>query len=72
VQIGASLNPDGSLLSLSWPAWAAEYTLWETTTLSPPAPWQLVTNAPQGSNDMLGLSLPVAKEGLRYFRLKAP
>jgi len=72
VQLDGNLNLDDSLLSLSWPAWAVGYTLLQTTNLSPPVQWQSVTNAPQGSNDTLGLTLPVAKDGQQYFRLKAP
>lgn len=72
VRVGVQLDPASSQLSLTWPSWAANLSLWGTTNCSPPVVWGQITNAPQGTNGVLSVTLPLTKEGQQYFRLKGP
>jgi hypothetical protein len=72
VRMGVHLDPETSQLLLSWPSWAANFSLWGTTNFSPPALWEQITNAPQDTNGVLSVTLPATKEGQQYFRLKVP
>jgi hypothetical protein len=66
-------NPDaGALVTLSWPAWATNYTVRVATNLTPPIEWQLVTNSPQSSNGTTFLTLPTANAEQQFYLLKAP
>lgn len=72
VRMGVQLDPTSSQLMLSWPSWAANLSLWGTTNFSPPVVWGQITNAPQDTNGVLSLTLPLTKDGQQYFRLKGP
>ncbi|MCX6922173.1 MAG: DUF362 domain-containing protein [Verrucomicrobia bacterium] len=70
-QIGVSFAPSGSQLSLSWPGWATNYTVYATTNLAFPG-WWPVTNAQQASNGLRYLNLPATNDGPWFFRLRSP
>lgn len=57
-------------ISLSWPGWAANYSVYYATNLTPPVAWFPVTNQPQSINENLGLTLPVTNDVARFYRLK--
>jgi hypothetical protein len=61
----------GGDLALTWPAWAADYSLWSATNLSSTLGWSPVTNPPALTNSNLRVVLPVGP-GDRYFRLQWP
>jgi endoglucanase len=68
LQLSAALTPNGSQISLSWPAWATNYALYATTNLALPN-WQPVTNVPLSSNSLL---LAVTNGPQEFFRLGPP
>jgi galactan endo-1,6-beta-galactosidase len=81
VSIPASATPDsppvvaatisGGQLSLSWPGWAYNYSVYYATNLNPPVTWFLLTNQPQSANGNLGVALPVTNDAARFYRLKS-
>ena len=73
LQLTARWDPASSQVSLSWPAWATNYTLYTVTNLTPPVLWQPMTNsAASSSNGLMLLSLPVTNAQQQFFWLKAP
>ncbi|HWW02804.1 MAG TPA: GH92 family glycosyl hydrolase [Candidatus Acidoferrum sp.] len=72
LMLGAALSAGGQQISLFWPGWATNYTLYSATNLLAPASWSPVTNAPQPTNGVLYLSLPTANGQPQYFRLISP
>jgi beta-galactosidase len=69
-QLGIDLN--GNQLLLSWPSWAADYTIYATTNLDLPESWQPVTDMFWNSNGMLYFILPVTNDTQQFFRLESP
>jgi PKD repeat protein len=65
--LGIAITADGQL-SLTWPAWATNSTLYSTTNLNPPAAWAPVTNALTVVGDQAVLVLPMESVS-RFFRL---
>jgi PKD repeat protein len=57
-------------LSLSWPAWATNYTLYSTTDLAPPVLWSPVTNAAALIGDFDLVTLPFGSTDQRFLRLQ--
>ncbi len=70
--LGANLALNAEQLLLSWPAWATNYMLYSATNLVPPIQWSFVTGAPQASNGLFYLSLPVTNWPQQFFRLSGP
>jgi hypothetical protein len=68
VQISATVS--GGNLVLSWPGSASNYVAFATTNLAPPVAWTLVTNAPQSSNRVFYLTLPM-NSAQQFFRLSS-
>ncbi len=58
-------------LSLTWPGWATNFTLYGTTNPASPASWSAITNPVSGTGGMWSVTLPVTA-GNRYFRLGSP
>jgi hypothetical protein len=72
-QLTARWDPATIQLSLSWPAWATNYTLYGTTNLTPPVQWQPMTNsALSSSNGLMLVALPTTNAQQQFFLLKAP
>ena len=68
--LAVSLAPDGQL-SMSWPAWAAGYTLYSTTILAPPIVWSSATDATLTTNaGAITATLP-ATNSTRFFCLSS-
>ena len=63
-------NLGGHSLQLNWPAWAGNWTLYQTTNLTPPVIWTVVTNTP-ASNGVFSVALPMGANA-QYFRLVNP
>lgn len=70
--MGASLDADTGLFTLSWPAWATNYTVRLATNLTPPVQWQGVTTPPRSNDGTLFLTLPTTAGEQQYFWLKTP
>jgi predicted alpha-1,6-mannanase (GH76 family)/fibronectin type 3 domain-containing protein len=64
--MGMSVNPDA--LTVSWPAWASDWTLYGSTNLTPPVAWSPVTNAVGSNNGVFNVTLPLGS-GVQFFRL---
>ena len=61
----------GGELSLSWPSWASNYSVYYATNLNPPVAWFLLTNETQTSSGNIGVTLPVTNDKARFYRLKS-
>ena len=59
-------------LTLSWPSWAANYHLYSTTNLMPPALWLPVTNAITTNGNNFTLTLEADAAANRFLRLSSP
>jgi hypothetical protein len=59
-------------LQLTWPAWAAGLTLMAAPDLTAPVTWTPATNTAALSNNQWRVTLPVATNGSRFYRLQAP
>jgi len=70
--LNVSLSGDGVILTLSWPAWATNWTLSAATNLTPPAAWTPVSGSTISSNNLFYLSLPTTNTVKKFFRLGAP
>ncbi len=66
-----NLSANGKALSMSWPDWAADWDLYSTTNLTPPAVWSAVTNAVAKTNGQFTVTLPIGT-GVQFFRLVRP
>ena len=58
-------------LVLSWPTDLTNYDLFSTTSLTPTATWQPVTNAPTPQGDHWQITLPM-HDPMVYFQLQSP
>ena len=58
-------------LVLSWPTDLTNYDLFSTTSLTPAATWQPVTNAPTPQGDHWQITLPMHDPAV-YFQLQSP
>jgi hypothetical protein len=72
LQLGMKWVGNGSQIALSWPAWASNYSLLETTSLIPPIEWVEVADSPSISNEYLGLTLQATQAGQQFYQLKTP
>jgi predicted alpha-1,2-mannosidase len=62
----------GGTVSLSWPVWAANYSLYCASNLVVPVQWMAVTNAPQTNNGLMSVTLPASSASQQFFRLQSP
>ena len=58
-------------LTLSWPGWASDWTLFSTTNLAPPVVWTAVPDVVSSNNGQFDVSIPIDSD-TRFFRLIAP
>jgi hypothetical protein len=58
--------------SLSWPAWATNYSLYSTTNLTPPVTWAPVTDAATTVSDLYVVTLPINLTGQCFLQLQRP
>ena len=66
-QLTPSLAPGGSHITLSWPGWATNFSLYTTTNLAPPVLWLPVTSAVK-PGDPLSVTVPLISSN-QFFRL---
>jgi fibronectin type 3 domain-containing protein len=71
VPLGVVLAGASGQISLSWPDWATNYSVYTTTNLGAPV-WQMVTNRPESTNGVLELSLPPSGNAQQFYRLVGP
>jgi len=64
-------HPGGSVLDLSWPAWADDWNLYATTNLVPPISWSLVTNVMTITNGQFSVSF-LNNSDVKFYRLSSP
>jgi len=67
--LGVSLSANA--MSLSWPVWASDWSLYAATNLTPPVLWIPVTNAVGTNSGQFNVSLPMASAA-QFFRLSSP
>jgi predicted alpha-1,2-mannosidase len=72
VRLAVNVLPGPANISLSWPAWAANYSLYSTTNLVAPIQWLPVTNAPQTNNGAVVLNFSASNYVQQFFRLQSP
>ncbi len=65
-----ALNPAQGQLTLSWPGWASDLSLFAATDLAPPVFWSQVTNAVI-PGDPITTTIAI-EQGSRFFRLASP
>ena len=61
----------GGVLIVSWPGWAADWSLFSATNLTPPVKWLPLTNTVDSNSGGFTVSLPVGF-GEQFFHLMAP
>jgi autotransporter-associated beta strand protein len=69
---GLNIASAGSALTFAWPDWAGAFALHTATNLTPPAIWTPATNEPALLDNQWSVTLPVATNGQRFFRLQMP
>lgn len=69
--LGMNATTGSNSLTLTWPGWANDWSLYGTTNLIPPVAWTLVTNAAASNSGQFNISLPIDSP-MRFFRLGAP
>ena len=67
-----TLAQDAGSLLLTWPADAGLFTLHSATNLAPPVTWTPATNPAVLTNNQWRVTLPVATNGQRFYRLQSP
>jgi PKD domain/Ig-like domain from next to BRCA1 gene len=64
-------QPGVGVLTLSWPTWAAGYTLYSTTNLAPPIVWSPATDAVLSTNGGHIMATLPTTSSTRFFRLSS-
>jgi hypothetical protein len=67
-----ALNPAPNALTISWPDWANDWTLYTTTNLTPPVVWLPTTNTVVSSNGTLNVTVPAQMTGAQFYKLVSP
>jgi len=67
--LGASVSADQ--LSISWPSWANDWSLYAATNLMPPLSWTAIPDAVGSNNGVFSITLPIGSQN-RFFRLASP
>jgi predicted alpha-1,6-mannanase (GH76 family) len=65
-----TMNVGSGSLSLSWPAWATNWSLLTATNLTPPVNWTVVTNTATSNNSLYSVALPIGADS-RFYRLSS-
>ncbi len=68
--LAAQIQTGSGQLTLSWPAWAADYLLYEAASLTPPIQWSVLTNAPQTNEGKFYITLPTSSSEKYFYQLK--
>jgi hypothetical protein len=66
-----SISQSGQNISLSWPAWATNYVLQSSGSLTPPASWNNATATATVSNGVSITTVPMSAQA-SYYRLFHP
>ena len=66
----AASSAVGNQLTLTWPGWAAGYSLYAATNLTPPVMWIATTNSAVFSNNQWRVLLPSGTNGQRFYRMQ--
>jgi hypothetical protein len=66
-----NITTGGGVLTISWPGWAAGWSLYSATNLTPPTVWSSVTNAVDSTANGFSVNLQIGS-GEEFFRLSAP
>jgi predicted alpha-1,6-mannanase (GH76 family) len=67
--LGVSVSANA--MSISWPVWANDWSLYAATNLTPPVVWAPVTNLANSNSGVFNVTLPVGS-GNQFFRLASP
>lgn len=66
------MSSSGSSLTLSWPNWANDWSLFSATNLTPPIVWSPVTNTIGSNAAGFTVTVPIETSGAQFFRLSSP
>ena len=72
LRLHRTLGPEGAEILLSWPTNGGNPALLAAPDLTPPIPWQLVTNASSTTDGVIYVTLPATGDNQRFFRLHTP
>ena len=61
-----------NMMSISWPGWANDWSLYVTTNLTPPVVWTPVTTTVITNNGNFNVTLPVNATGAKFYQLISP
>ncbi|HXA45674.1 MAG TPA: glycoside hydrolase family 76 protein [Candidatus Angelobacter sp.] len=65
------MNVSANALSISWPGWANDWSLYVATNLTPPVVWMPVTNLVNSNNGVFNMTSPIGSVN-QFFRLASP
>jgi hypothetical protein len=65
------MNVSAGTLSISWPGWANDWSLYVATNLAPPVVWTPVTSTVSSNNAVFNVTLSPGS-GNQFFRLASP
>ncbi len=65
------MSATASALTLTWPNWASDWSLFGTTNLTPPVLWLPVTSSISSNASGFSATLPI-DSGTKFFRLSSP
>ena len=63
---GLMVSATDSAPQISWPAWAADFSLWSSANLAPPAAWSPANGVIRFTNGYYSFSLPLTGNQLFY------
>ncbi len=66
-----AMSANGGALTLNWPAWATDWSLYSATNLTPPVLWSPVASSVSSNNGLWQVTLPIGP-GTEFFRLVSP
>lgn len=69
--LGSSYSPASNALTINWPAWANDWTLYGATNLTPPVTWTPVNSGVSSNNGAFNVTVPVGTNN-QFFRLASP
>ncbi|MBW8864369.1 MAG: hypothetical protein JF609_05485 [Verrucomicrobia bacterium] len=61
----------GGGISVAWPNWANDWSLYSSTNLLPPVVWSPVTNSAVNTNGQISITIPIGSD-TRFFQLGYP
>jgi galactan endo-1,6-beta-galactosidase len=68
--LAAQIQAATCQLVLSWPDWASDYSLYETTNLTSPTQWSPVTNDVQSNVGLFYLTIPLPGSRMGFYQLR--